>query len=175
MLRCSVCGDELTNEMNFCPGCGVAVKGKEVSAAGKEKNRGSGDSEQTKNKGSKADKNSASAETKVQVNAISTTKLFYIVFTLIIIGGLLVYSSGVFDSPQISATSQQGAQNNPHAGVDLNNLEQINSLQTFVDQNPDDGQSLLQLAHLYNDSGMKEKAIERYIQYLKKDPKNPDV
>jgi tetratricopeptide (TPR) repeat protein len=175
MLRCSVCGDELTEEMNVCPGCGVSLKAKKVTASAKEKAEEIPAVEKSGKKSKKGEKNLNVKETPVKPNSISSTKLFYLFFFLAIAGLLLIYASGVFDSAPSSNVVPQGNQSSQPGGVDLNNLEQINSLQAVVDKNPGDKESLLQLAHMYNDSGMKEKAILRYTQYLKMDPRNTDV
>ena len=170
MLKCSVCGEELNEGMNFCPGCGASVKGKNNSTSPKNKEKRGSSSE---SKRLDSGKNNQAGE--VKTNSLSTTKLFYLFLVLFLIGALLVYSSGVFETNSRPAASQQGNTSQSASGVNLNNLDQINSLQAAVDANPNDKNSLLQLAHLYNDSGMKEKAIERYTQYLKSDPKNTDV
>ena len=104
---------------------------------------------------------------------LSLTKLFYFVLFLFLIGSVIVYSSGIFDKT-ISINTRQIANAN-NAGVDLNNLTEINKLEDTVQKNSGDKISLLQLAHLLNDSELKTKAIDRYNQYLKMDPNNADV
>ncbi|PKL84080.1 MAG: hypothetical protein CVV24_01540 [Ignavibacteriae bacterium HGW-Ignavibacteriae-3] len=174
MLRCSVCGDELMAETAVCAGCGAAVTGTKKSAADREGKENISNSEKNVDLRNNSKKKSAVKEETAKPNSISSTKLFYLLFSLLLIGALLVYASGVLDTTP-SAITANAAGDNPHSGVDLNNLQHINNLQATVDKNPNDTESLLHLAHLLNDSGMKEKAIERYIQYLKTDPKNPDV
>lgn len=173
MIKCSVCGEELNETAKFCSGCGASIAGKSKSSSEK-KNPDSLPGKNADENSGKSKNKPAAKEEAGKPNSISSTKLFYLLFSLILVGALLIYSSGVLDD-EPSAITANAAGNNPHSGVDLNNLEQINNLQTIVDKNPGDTESLLHLAHLLNDSGMKEKAIERYIQYLKTDPKNPDV
>ena len=64
---------------------------------------------------------------------------------------------------------------NPNADNNLTKLRQITDFEDSLNKNPNDSQLLLQLAHLLNDSGFKRKAIEKYNDYLKVDPKNADV
>ncbi len=104
----------------------------------------------------------------------SRTAIFYLIFVLILAGAFILYSSGIFDGPVVTQTRQFDS-NNPHAGVDLSSLEQINSLEERIKNNPKDKEIQLQLAHLLNDSGLKTRAIEEYRKYLKMDPKNADV
>ena len=86
---------------------------------------------------------------------------------------IIVYSSGSFDNPVVSTTAQNN-ENDFHKGVDLQHLQRINTLEEELKLKPDDSK-LLELAHLLNDSGLKEKAIEKYQIYLKSNPKDADV
>lgn len=52
---------------------------------------------------------------------------------------------------------------------------EINRLETVINQNPADIESLLSLAHLYQDSGNLLKSIETYNKYLVHNPKNADA
>ncbi len=176
MLRCSVCGEDVNIYEKTCSSCGASIDNKSGSSkTSSSNNLKNPANSNTKNESSKSKKSSNTKQDAIKLNSVSSTKLFYLVFFLILIGAILIYSTGVFDSAPKSFSSQQGNANNPHAGVDLKNLEQINTLEGIVKQNPKDYQSLLQLAHLLNDSGFKEKAVEKYIAYLKQFPKEADV
>jgi Tfp pilus assembly protein PilF len=70
--------------------------------------------------------------------------------------------------------SEQTSTEDYHKGVDLTYIERINTLENELKQNPDD-KKLLELAHLLNDSGLKDKAIEKYKIYMKSNPKDADV
>lgn len=174
MIICSVCGDEVNADEKSCPGCGASLLNKKESSKNfSEMTQQNSKILNTKTESAKGGKNPNSKSESQK--SISNTKLFYLVLFLVFIGALIVYSSGLLDTSPTASSSQQTDSNNPHAGVDLKHLEQINSLEAAVENNPGDKESLLQLAHLLNDSGFKDKAIERYIQYLKMDPKNADV
>jgi tetratricopeptide (TPR) repeat protein len=54
-------------------------------------------------------------------------------------------------------------------------MQAINDLEAKIKQNPEDYTSLLQLAHLKNDSGLFEAAIQNYKVYLDKNPKDADA
>lgn len=116
---------------------------------------------------------------EVSGRVISSSKIIYIMIALLAIASIILVTSGIFDSPppgQATTDANSGTNsNNPHAGVDLNQLEQITELQKTVDSNPNNLDALLNLAHLLNDSGFKDKAIEHYEQYLKQNSKTADV
>ncbi len=154
LIYCNVCGEENSSTANFCSSCGASLK--------KGKNK----------KNQHSNKNVTSAGKQ-----INTSTIVYSVVGLVIVGIVILYSAGIFDSPAptFNATQQQFSQNNPHAGVDLSALQNIKTLESVVAANPNDFDSLLKLAHLLNDSGFYQKAIERYKQYLAKYPNTPDV
>ena len=54
-------------------------------------------------------------------------------------------------------------------------MKAIEDLEAKIKQNPEDYTSLLQLAHLKNDSGLFEAAIINYKLYLEKNPKDADA
>lgn len=176
MARCSVCGEVVNVDDKFCSSCGAAlVREIKNNASASEKKSNNPQSVQNKTGTIKNRKKKISTEEVKNTKSLSSTKLFYLILFLILIGAVLVYSSGIFDPAPPAVSSQQADLNNPHAGVDLNHLEQISSLETTIKKNPKDFQSLLQLAHLLNDSGLKERAIEKYNLYLKQFPKEADV
>lgn len=109
--------------------------------------------------------------------AFTPVMIIYLVIFLFIIGMIVLYSSGTFDSPGKVAgtTSVQKPNDDVHGGADLNKLSEIESLRNIVRANPDDVKSLLQLAHLLNDSRFYAQAITEYNLYLKKNPNSPDV
>ncbi len=162
MLTCPVCSEDLNDYDKYCPRCGTNLNKPEDLTV------------DAKKSGAKQDikKETINAQAgKIFPN----TKLLYLLIALFFIGSLIIFSSGIFDnSVQAGSAPTEGAAN-PHAGVDLNSLNEITELEKTVDANPNDRENLLKLAHLLNDSGFKAKAIDRYNQYLKLDPKNPDV
>jgi len=176
IYQCSVCGEKFDNDLEFCPGCGadkinfVLISGTEIT---KEKTEAA----VPQTASDKKQKHQKKSEPAVKSDSISITKMIYFVVALVLVGSLILVSSGIFDKPaQVKSTANVSTDpNNPHAGHDLSQLEKMTELQKIVDANPNDLTSLLDLAHLLNDSGFKEKAIERYEQYIKKNPKVADV
>lgn len=176
-LKCAICGEENAADSKFCSSCGVALSdSKKIVTDDKYaiKTKGKvGHSQKTSVNGKKRNNiNQKIVEQETKV--LSNTKLFYLVFILMLIGSFILYFSGIFDQP-VAAQSPQISENNPHAGVNLANLEQINSLEEKVKSKPNDKDLLLQLAHLLNDSGLKTRAIDEYKEYLRLDSKNADV
>jgi tetratricopeptide (TPR) repeat protein len=162
MIKCKVCGEELKGSEKFCPSCGANLGNKELKHSAVENNV------EKKNKSPK-EKNT-SKETK----SISPLQIIYLSLFLAVIGLVIVYSAGVFDN-SVDVKNNAGNTSDPHAGVDLTSLQEITRLEEIVKNNPNDKATLEHLAHLLNDSGFKERAIEKYKQYLKIDPKNADV
>lgn len=168
---CSVCGEVVDEKDKYCPSCGSFLNNRNVT----ESQVKADDRQSAKTKtdfGKKVKASAKDADKKDQIKKLSGTKLIYISLFLILVLAVLLYSSGVFDQPAAPAASQDVS--GFHGGVDLQNLQRINDLESELKQNPDQ-KKLLELAHLLNDSGFKEKAIEKYKEYLKNDSRNPDV
>lgn len=113
-------------------------------------------------------------ESNIEEKILSPIKILYLLFALILITGLILYSAGVFDSTTTPIQTENKSFEDQHSGVDLQNLERINELENQYKINPNN-QVLLELAHLLNDSGFKERAIEKYKIYLTTNPKDADV
>ncbi len=171
-IHCTVCGEILSGDFAYCPSCGSKNVKHVPSETNTKVKVGS-----TKQDDLKKNKQPKVHEVVNKPKSISTLKLVYIGLFLLVIASVILVSSGIFDSTgSVKATTDASSStNNPHAGVDLNQLEQITELQKTVDNNPNNLDALLNLAHLLNDSGFKDKAIERYEQYLKQNSKTADV
>jgi tetratricopeptide (TPR) repeat protein len=175
MIRCSICGDEIGEELIICPGCGAhQVSTKKKEPEDKEsviplKSVGDFNSE-----GSTKVKSIKKGNLTTKEKTLSRIQLVYLIIGLFLVGSFLLIASGILETP-IAGTMIENQVNSPHAGIDLSSLEQIKKLESRVDSRKDDFTSLLQLAHLLNDSGFKEKAIDRYKQYLKTKFSEPDV
>jgi tetratricopeptide (TPR) repeat protein len=122
-------------------------------------------------------KNNKTAENR----KIGTVKIVYLTLFLLIVGMVILYSSGTFVSyssvsnPSLnSGNNKMDPGNDPHGGADLNALQKIKQLEASLASNYQLS-TLLELGHLYNDSGFFQKAIETYKQYLKEEPRKPDV
>ena len=176
---CPVCGEELKEEDNYCPSCGASVKEEiqtEEKTSAKENFSQEVPAEKNKNRKKKSGKNSKQENEEPEIKRLSIEKLIYLIFGLVLVVLFINVAAGVFDQPAaVSGISSNNDSSNPHKGADLQNLQQINSLEEKVKNNPEDKASLLELAHLLNDSGFKERAIEKYKDYLKTDPKDADV
>ena len=152
---CNECGYKFEKEYKFWPECGTKVSGSKNS---KSKN----------------------VESKVATNGDKTLnpKVLY----GILIGGfaviaIIILTSGILDSAPVntSVMNQNQVVPNTNSGVNLNNMQMINDLEAKIKQNPEDYKSLLELAHLKNDSGLFEAAIQNYKTYLDKNPKDADA
>jgi Tfp pilus assembly protein PilF len=175
-IFCSVCGESNKLGSNFCSSCGVSLK--HISTPQPTDLLNSDEQKTVKSfsrSKSKEEKTGKILANETVPKEFSNKKLVYLVFSLVFIAIVIVYFSGMFDNHIDNNSVQTTTQNNPHAGVDLNSLKQITELEKTVADNPKDKESLLHLAHLLNDSGFKEKAIDRYKEYLLTDPKNADV
>ncbi len=163
---CTVCGELLDDSYKYCPECGSVTNPKE-------KKTNSDTNSKLKNRQSVSASNSPK-ESKAEEKILSPTKILYLLFTLILITGLILYTAGIFDSPTTQIQTDNKSFKDQHSGIDLQHLERINELENQYKINPDN-QVLLELAHLLNDSGFKERAIEKYKIYLTTNPKDADV
>lgn len=153
---CNQCGSKLEVHHKFCPECGVKVSGS--------KNLKSGIS---------GSKENSSSDGKT----LNPKVLYGILAGGIVIILIVVLSSGMLESTTevVNPLNQNQQQVGTSSGVNLNNMQLINDLEAKIKQNPDDQKSLLELAHLKNDSGLFEAAIQNYKAYLKKNPSDADA
>lgn len=152
---CNECGYKFEKEYKFCPECGTKVSGS---------------------------KNSKSKNVESKVTTDGDKTLDPKVLFGILIGGfaviaIIILTSGVLDSAPVNTAfmNQNQVAPNTNSGVNLNNMQMINDLEAKIKQNPEDYKSLLELAHLKNDSGLFEAAIQNYKTYLDKNPKDADA
>jgi Tfp pilus assembly protein PilF len=152
---CNECGYKFDKEYKFCPECGTKVQ-------------------TTKNSNPKKVNSTVSHDHGKNLDP----KIVY----GILVGGIVVIlviilTSGILDTTPVVSTAlnQNQQQIGSSSGVNLNNMQMINDLEAKVKQNPDDYNSLLQLAHLKNDSGLFDAAIQNYKSYLEKNPKDADA
>ncbi len=153
---CNQCGSKLEVHHKFCPECGAKIN---------------------------ISKNSKSSSINNQnVSSVSGKTLNPKIIYGVLIGGIAVIAvilltSGMLDSTSgvVSSVNQNEQQTVTNSGVNLNSLQMITELEEKVKQNPDDQQSLLELAHLKNDSGLFEAAIQNYKTYLEKNPADADA
>lgn len=155
---CSECGFKFDKEYKFCPECGTKVSGKTSEKNNKQKS-----TSVIKN----VNNNSKNLDPKI---------IYGILIGGIVVIAVIILSSGILDSGSApTSMNQPQGQTNVSSGVDLNNMKAINDLETKLKQNPEEYKTLLELAHLKNDSGLFDAAIADYKKYLEKNPKDADV
>lgn len=150
---CSECGYKFDREFKFCPECGAAT-GQKLSSK----------------------KNNSHITSKNNDAKNLNPKVIY----GILIGGIaaiaiILFSSGILDSSVSAPVNQMQGQSDFSSGVNMNNIQAINDLEEKIKLNPEDYQSLLELAHLKNDSGLFEAAILNYKTYLEKHQDDADA
>lgn len=181
---CSVCGSENAVSNELCEGCGALLKDAEskksviedtekIETPKKEK------VEEKKPVSKKINKKDTSEVKTEKGKELKGTNFYYLAAILIILGAVIVFTSGIFDEPQPAFNPGSGSTNMPddhnHSGVDLSAVQRINDMEQALKANPNDHQTLLKLAHLLNDSGFYERAIVKYKEYLSTHPNEPDV
>lgn len=171
VIICENCGDENSAGNKFCQGCGSLLNGKTKRVNVQREALPKKSFQKTHGrKGHKTDKHSqVNNETKV---ALSVSQIYLVVGGILLIGFMLLYFSGVFESPKTDKTSYE--QNNQN-GPDLTSLAKINDLQSRSDANPSDLNLLLELAHTLHDNGFYERAISNYQKYIAVDSTKPEV
>ena len=184
-VYCDNCGGENSINDRVCSSCGIllnakikeesSTQSKPILSRGKD-SRPVNHSLKKKARHKKRVKTGPLKTTKKESNEFDSKKLYLIVLVIAIFAFVILFSSGVFD-PDVRnvANLNSGTNQSNGSGVDLNNLQKINDLQAKVDANPDDMGLLLELAHLKNDSGFYENAIQLYRKYLEKVPENADA
>ncbi len=110
------------------------------------------------------------------IKEFSITKIVYLVVLLAFAGMVILYAGGTFVSPKVTSIDVANKKvDHNHNSADMTTLNEIKLLETEVENNPNNLKAQLSLAHLLNDSGFYEKAIENYNKYLLKNPKSVDV
>ncbi len=150
---CGECGYQFDREYKFCPECGTKISS-EIS-------------------GSSSGKRTEHKTKKVEDDKQLDPKIIFGIFAggaIIIL--IIILTTGVFDSTKVTSTSppvQTGS------GINMQNFQLINELESKLKSNPDDHKTLLELAHLKNDSGLFEQAIVNYKSYLQHHPDDADA
>lgn len=191
VIICDSCGEENPVNNTSCNGCGVKLTGKNElrkitvmvsQPVDQQKIYKKPPAQQVnKPKQQKPKRQSAPVVKNAEIKK-SETKNLDIKKTFIIIGGTIVVAalillmSGVFNSPPlVQETVVNNAPPAKDSGINLANMQQINQLEEEVKNNPKDTEALVNLAHLKNDSGFYDKAIEDYKKYLEMVPADADV
>lgn len=162
---CKNCGAKNKFDANFCSSCGAKLQPEKIY----------------KNKPKKLSKKTAKNITRSshsnELKILSTKNLISIIVVLFIIGAVILISGGAFNSPvsKLNNLNTKSSASKFNNGIDLSNINRIKNLENVVAKNPNDSRSLLELAHLLDDSGFFVKAIQEYNKYLKFYPNNPDA
>jgi tetratricopeptide (TPR) repeat protein/ribosomal protein L32 len=184
VVICDNCGEENPADNRVCKYCGALLKGEQVEKTVTEKKPVREKIKESKPKENKSKENrpkqnklkttSVKKSSPAKPKELDQKKLLMIFGGVLVVIFIILWSSGVLSSnePEQVAQTQVTGQN---SGVDLNNIQRINALEAKVKSNPDDTASLLELAHLKNDSGLYEQAIVDYQKYLEKNPSDPDA
>ena len=110
---------------------------------------------------------------KVKQN-LSTFHLVTVIVILLLFGGFILVSSGLFDTESVRST-QHIHNNSATPSMNMNAINEINKLEELVKNSPNNNEALLKLAHTLNDNGFYDRAIEKYEVYLTREPRNADV
>lgn len=173
IVICKNCGEENAPDNLNCFSCGVSLKG---NVSKKQKVTAGESGKKIKiNSDSNVEKELKKNVGEEKVLDNKTILMLTISVVLIFVIALVV--SGAFDSGPQSEVSQisNESSNTNSSGINLANLDEINKLESKVKENPDDLESALHLAHMQQDAGIYEKAIENYKKYLSKFPEDADA
>ena len=184
ILVCENCGDENPSDNEVCDGCGIKLKGAvtqkmvEVKQpvterAGKPQQQKPSEKQAAKKK--KKTKPTKKLESQKEEKEFDTKKIYLIISVISIFIVIILFSSGVFDSSVTEVNTNVNPTQSSGSGIDLGSLQKINNLEAKLNANPDDTKTLLELAHLNNDSGFYDKAIPLYQRYLEKFPEDADA
>ncbi|MDP2303904.1 MAG: zinc ribbon domain-containing protein [Ignavibacteria bacterium] len=187
-LICAACGDENPVGSNYCHSCGIKldstaeVVSKETTVKNEkpfEKNVSIKPKPPVKKQVQKKKNivvNLPKSEIIKTKDSLDEKKLFLIIAAVVLIGVIILYGAGVFETHKVvESSSAQANQPQTNSGVDLKNLQQINNLRDVVQNIPENYSAVLELAHLLMDSRLFAEAIENYKKYLIKNPNEPDV
>jgi tetratricopeptide (TPR) repeat protein len=163
--------------VNYCPKCGYKITNQEFIYCPKCGSRLSDASH--KKTFSKDKSNSEDRQVNQSAKSLDIKVIYGLVFGGVIFILLVLYLSGVFDTTKIPPANTMNLNNQQpqtqQSGVDLSAIQKINELEAKIKANPNDHQSLLELAHLRMDSGFYEQAIQNYRTYLEHHPDDADV
>jgi tetratricopeptide (TPR) repeat protein len=168
LIECENCATENPAGNTVCKGCGIKLKG-EVKTALKSTH---GVYQQKKEKRTRTKERQP--ETLIENKEIDSKKIFGIIGAVLVGSFIILFAAGVFDKP-VPVNANTNVNQNQNSGVDLSALQRINNLESTIKANPQNNEALLELAHLRNDSGMFEKAIENYQEYLNRVPENAEA
>ena len=184
IIVCENCGDENPSDNEACDGCGIKLKGTVIQKTVEvkkpvperlEKPQSQKYIKPQKSNKKKKTKPNKKSELQKDGKEFDTKKIYLIIAVISIFIVIILFSSGVFDSSVTTVNTNVNPNQSSGSGIDLGSLQNINNLEAKLNANPDDTITLLELAHLNNDSGFYDKAIPLYQSYLEKFPENADA
>ncbi len=179
LIICPVCGEENDSGNSTCISCGALINKISANVIEKESIKPKKESIPAKEK-RKSNKRKSQEEVKPDLKNVSKTTsirnrdILFIFAGVFLVVLIVLYFSGVFETPTV-VQNPGNNQDMMNQGANLSALNEINEFEKLVESNPSNFDNVLKLAHLYNDNGFFDKAIERYKQYLKSNAKNTDA
>jgi Tfp pilus assembly protein PilF len=169
-IICDVCGEENSPEDAVCNSCGArlanTVSGYKRTVLKSEK--------RSERKNIKPGKQIHQSIPDKIPSKLENSKIITIIGSSVAVVFVVLLLTGVFDTkPKLDNESQGGEIQAPQ--VNLQSIQKINALEERLKGDPKNAGLLLELAHLRNDSGFNEKAIENYMEYLEIQPDNADA
>lgn len=176
VVLCTICGAENPVDQENCVECGAPIE-EDAEVIETEVTVEAPVMKQEQKQAPKGKKSKKEKKKAVPETALSNGQAAGIFIGALAIGFLILFLGGVFDTPETFA----GNQNDPHAGVDMNQgvnpalLQQVEELKKQVAADPGNHETLLQLAYTQHDAELFHDAIETYKKYIEVHPGNPDV
>ncbi len=106
---------------------------------------------------------------------LSHFHLAYMIIGLIAIGGFILISSGLFNSVNVNPNLISKNSDKNRSRVNSKTIIEINRLEEIIKKEPENYEALLHLAHLLNDNGFFDRAIEKYEKYLQTYKNESDI
>jgi tetratricopeptide (TPR) repeat protein len=156
-IICNNCGEENPADSYECSSCGIPLK------------KGKSAGQSSKRAEPREQKVKTEVITSSDKKSLEISKIIPIFTGLVGLVLVILFATGTFES-----NTESPVTTNP-SGVNLAAVQQINELEKRVQAEPANDQLLLELAHLKNDNGFYDRAIEDYKKYLEKNPSDPDA
>lgn len=154
VLRCTVCGQENARQAAHCEACGAKLSGASPSVGGRQRS---------------ARRGKASGARRVG-RTPRRLEPWQLAAAGLLLCAVVFFAYTELKRPQPVAQALQSGQADPV--TDFTGMEQeIGRLQQIVDANPSDHESLLRLANMLHDAGIRDpqyllRAIDSYKKYL---------
>ncbi|QQS34930.1 MAG: tetratricopeptide repeat protein [Ignavibacteriales bacterium] len=177
IIICDNCGEENSEQNAVCESCGVKLEGSKgisTTTARRDQPKIKETKKQTSNKVNLQHQNKSGKQINDSPKSLGANNFLLATAGVVIILLVILILTGAFQTEPAAVTLSNNFSTQSQ-GVDLTSLNLINELQKKVDADSTDLASLLELAHLQNDSRMFEKAISNYKKYLTVKPDDADA